>query len=167
MASSIQQSQIFRVQEWFSAGKSNTAAGFQIKDIILLQLRHYRINRQLFAHYLSGICRTAGKTFTAINAVTGNEIDCTIVVSDIGLLLTNSNAVPSASTFMGEKHQLRIKRPGFRIGTPLAAQGAAFEKNRRPDTFAVIHRQTLQLENITWFHKSFFRLLHPAHFWTD
>ena len=43
-------------------------------------------------------------------------------------------------TFMGEKHQLSVKRPGLRIGTPLAAQGAALEKDCRPDAVAVVHR---------------------------
>jgi hypothetical protein len=49
--------------------------------------------------------------------------------------------------------------PGFRIGAPFAAQGAAFEKNRASNPFTIVYGPALNLKYIplTGFHMSFFQ----------
>lgn len=80
----IQQPQIF-VQEGFAAGKGNTAAGFQIKDIILLQLASLPHQSSALRPLLVGIWPWANrKALAAIHAVPGNEIDYTLIISGIG-----------------------------------------------------------------------------------
>ena len=59
---------------------------------------------------------------------------------------TDFNAVMAAKTFLRIPHDLRPDQLTFRIGTPLAAQRASFEKDNGADSRSVIDREFLDIE---------------------
>lgn len=101
--------EIFRVQEGLAAGKSDAAAGFLIKDIILFQLCNHLSDSHFLAHFLSGISRADTNTGTAVNTIGRNKVYFTLAVSDVGIMAAGSKTIAAAGTFMRKKHHLRIK----------------------------------------------------------
>ena len=122
----------------------------RIKTVVFVDTGAQRLHIHTPSHQLERLRGTSAGTHTAPAAQFPAHMGQIFWRSLKHAVRTGGHAAPAAGhaqTALPVMAQLRLRTLGFRIGTPLATQGTAFEKNHVANAWPVVDGERLNVEN--------------------
>jgi len=140
-----------RLSKRFATGKCHATTRLSVKHFVFQQLGHYLAGAHPSAN---DPARTSRACFNASAAhfASVSQDRCGFALGGAFAKRANNSAFATANAACFDQHQLRQRRLSLRIMTPATAQRTTLQKDRRPNTRAVLYRVPLDVKHDTTLH---------------